>query len=381
MILTKAQENAIAAGRQWYQEASKTKQVWTLSGVAGSGKSTIIDFLIQELRVAPSRVLYCAYTGAAVQVLRMKGLPANTIHNSIYNFSKADGKYQKTRKLVEELENVSLFVVDEASMVPQDILEDILSYRKPVILVGDGNQLPPVESGENYYIGRPDIRLTEPIRQAMDNSIIAMAWNILQGKLNPAPGKYGENVTVKRSMHIDDLMTVDQVLTRTNYLRCRINKLMRKQLGHTAELPQIGERLVCRKNNWEKMVSGDMGTMFMVNGLSLTAATDFNDGNEYQQVTPRFWPGSDNFIGKIDPDTIQEDPDVYKKWFKWPREKEAEYLYLTYGYAVTGHAMQGSEVDTILFNNENISKGTAEETKKWLYTCITRARKHAIWVW
>jgi exodeoxyribonuclease-5 len=383
LVLTFAQESAIRAGKEWFSGDRKRKQVWTLSGIAGSGKSTIIEYLTNDLGVDPSRVLYCAYTGAAVQVMRLKGLPAQTIHTAIYTFSKSSkGEYRKHRRDIDELDAIQVIVVDEASMVPQDLLDDILWFKKPTILIGDNNQLPPVEAGENYYIGRPDVRLTEPIRQALDNSIVAMAWEIVQGNITPAAGTYGNNVVVKRSLQLDDMLAVDQVLTRTNALRCRVNKLMRAHKGFRRVLPEPGERLVCRRNNWSKMVQGDLGTMFMVNGLQLLAVSDFNDEDaEYQTVAPRLWPGSGNFTGKVDPDTILEKEDAYKKWFKLSQEEEAKMLFLTYGYAVTGHAMQGSEVDTVLFNSENISKSTKEETMRWLYTCITRAKKHAIWVW
>ena len=108
MEFTSCQKNAMANLIKWWESA--TKQYFVLAGYAGTGKSTIIESLVNELRsrvkggakkntfaqasmemyrdfVDDSMfiVRYCTFTGKAAQVLRSKGLPAVTIHSLIYS--------------------------------------------------------------------------------------------------------------------------------------------------------------------------------------------------------------------------------------------------------------------------------------------------------
>lgn len=82
MELTRKQEEGLRIAVERYHQ---NEPYTVISGYAGTGKSTLIKFIISALDVNPERVAYIAYTGKAAQVLRNKGCPtAMTAHRLLY---------------------------------------------------------------------------------------------------------------------------------------------------------------------------------------------------------------------------------------------------------------------------------------------------------
>ena len=115
-----------------------------------------------------------------------KGIPACTVHRLIYQSITEEqeimlnGKKVKIEKLTfRRRENIDrrikLIVLDEASMVSDEVLFDILNFGVKVLLCGDDCQLPPVE-GLNSYLHSPDATLTEIVRQEQGNPIIHLSY-------------------------------------------------------------------------------------------------------------------------------------------------------------------------------------------------------------
>lgn len=162
--LTNDQVTAIYKGETWYR--SQTKQVFEISGPGGSGKSFLIMYLIEKLGLRLDQVLFVAYMGKACSRLIQAGLPAKTIHSAIYDYEKViardkegkiiykeNGKPKKIGKFVlkEKIgKGIKLIVLDEGSMVNEEIAKDLLSFDIPIIVLGDLNQLPPV-FGNSFF--------------------------------------------------------------------------------------------------------------------------------------------------------------------------------------------------------------------------------------
>ena len=71
-------------------------------------------------------------------------------------------------------------------MVDEELGRDLLSFGKPVLVLGDPAQLPPVKGGGFFTEAEPDIMLTEVHRQAADNPIIRMSMVVREGgRLDP----------------------------------------------------------------------------------------------------------------------------------------------------------------------------------------------------
>lgn len=101
----------------------------------------LVKYIIAELGLSPEQVTYAAYTGRAAQVLKNYGCPnAITLHKLLYapRMNK-DGSYFFTYRTWSEEEKKArkLIVVDEVSMVPQKIWNDLLNRNVHIIALGD----------------------------------------------------------------------------------------------------------------------------------------------------------------------------------------------------------------------------------------------------
>ena len=78
--LTNEQIYATYDAETWFR-SSTSGQVFEISGPAGSGKTTLVLYIIEKLGLRKKDVLFCAYMGKAATQLIRNGLPARTIHS------------------------------------------------------------------------------------------------------------------------------------------------------------------------------------------------------------------------------------------------------------------------------------------------------------
>src|SRR6516225_10108639 len=196
--------------REWFRNDTERQQVFRLFGYAGTGKSTIVKFAIDELGLNDSDALRACFTGKAAYVLQRKsGMPCSTIHRLIYHMHEAtEAEIAAARQKLEEIEaatlalygaervaadteiaalrmslkemrqprfglneespvrDCKLVVLDEVSMVGPEMAADLLSFRKPILVLGDPGQLPPTKGAGAFTAQEPDVMLTDIHRQA-----------------------------------------------------------------------------------------------------------------------------------------------------------------------------------------------------------------------
>ena len=131
--------------------------------------------------------------------MRAKGCQdARTIHSMIYRARDTDTE-EPSFVLNEEspAAKASLIIIDECSMVDADLGRDLLSFGKPVLVLGDPAQLPPVKGGGFFTEAEPDVMLTEVHRQAADNPIIRLSMTVREGG-RLAAGLYGDSRVIHR---------------------------------------------------------------------------------------------------------------------------------------------------------------------------------------
>lgn len=122
-----------------------------------TGKSTMVNAFIEEIGLGQDEVRFAAYTGKASLVLQRKGINATTIHKLIYvpvAYEEAlkDGKGEVLRdkdgrpKTIQKVRfekkdsiggNVKLIVLDECSMINEQMWRDLLTFELPIIVLGD----------------------------------------------------------------------------------------------------------------------------------------------------------------------------------------------------------------------------------------------------
>lgn len=135
MELTEGQKKAIEIAKKRYFD---NKSYTAISGVAGSGKSTLINVFIDEMGFRPYEIAYITYTGKAALVLQQKGCPnAQTAHKFLYKSRKdKNGRYIHIPKKILD-NDYKLIVVDEVSMLPRKMWDLLLSHHVYVVALGD----------------------------------------------------------------------------------------------------------------------------------------------------------------------------------------------------------------------------------------------------
>lgn len=113
----------------------------------------------------------------------------------IYIPSEQDGQTHFELAEGGSASSADLIVLDEVSMVNQQIAEDLRSFGKKILVMGDPGQLPPVAGAGAFTNREPDAFLAEIHRQAADSPIIRLATAARLGKPIRV-GDYGDGVQV-----------------------------------------------------------------------------------------------------------------------------------------------------------------------------------------
>ncbi len=376
--LSKTQMSIIDSLIDWFKTSKQ--QYITLGGYAGTGKTTILGHISKLVHNEKKdiKIAFCSYTGKASRVLERK-LKENkalyttdyigTIHRLIY------------RPIVDDKDNIigwekipstefkySLIIIDEASMVTQDIWNDLISFNVPILAVGDHGQLPPINSSFNLML-KPQLRLEEIYRQEGDNPII---------KISEMARKYGQipfDIYAKNIKKIkkDDSDTQDilmdifesfdentMVLCGYNSTRIKLNKAIRG-LHFDKEIPSVKDRVICLKNNRnENIFNGMTGNILSISKEKLHGFSYYNTEIALDYEDYSFW-------GKISINQFNSPTLVDLKM--------KDINYFDFGYALTVHKAQGSQAKRVVVFEERFPKMDDDTYSRWLYTAVTRAEK------
>jgi exodeoxyribonuclease-5 len=356
LILGAQQQSAVDAVRSWIRTPC-APQIFRLFGYAGTGKTTLAKTIAADL----PRVEFAAFTGKAAAVLRSKGCDdAQTIHQLIYRRVTDETTRQPrfVRKEEDELAGIALIVIDECSMVDAKLSEDLLSFGKRILVLGDPAQLPPVKGASFFTAAKPDVLLTEVHRQAAENPIIALATRIRQGACL-TPGSHGNSgILSVIDLEVERVLAADQVLCGRNTTRRRYNARMRELRGQRDPLPVVGDKLVCLRNNHTRgLLNGEIWFVTAllpqedVNVVRLALRSeDGSVGDKNVRVHAAFFAGTDDSLTERERRGLDE---------------------FSYGYALTVHKAQGSEWDNVVLFDEG--EAFRADAPRFRYTGITRA--------
>ena len=346
------QDNALLAVERWRKAGGA--QVFRLFCYAGAGKTTLARHIAEN---AGGDVAFAAFTGKAAHVMRQKGCAgATTIHSLIYRpSSDNEGEPSFTIRYDAPAADADLIIIDECSMVDEELGRDLLSFNKPVLVLGDPAQLPPVKGGGYFTEGEPDFMLTEIHRQAADNPIIRLSMAIREGEHFDEQSEQCRLVS-RKDITTDEIIGADQILVGANRTRKRYNDRLRELHGHTDATPEAGEKLVCLRNNKKKG---------LLNGGLWTVASRLSPRGGRVRFSVRPEEGGKAVNVSVPRQFFTDGPESVP----WPQRKGADEF--DYGYALTVHKAQGSQWDNVVLFDESFM--FREHGARWLYTGVTRA--------
>ena len=392
MILTKKQEEGLKTAVARHRAGEKYT---VIAGYAGTGKSTLVRYIIDALDIEEDRVCYCAFTGKAAEVLKKKGNKnVSTLHRLLYEHipRPAGGFFRKPKLFID----YDVIVVDEVSMAPKSLMELLFRHRVYVICLGDPFQLPPIDKDEdNHLLDNPHIFLDEIMRQEEDSEIIQLTMKIR----NQESIDYFNGNEVKiipySDLNTGVLQWGDQILTATNAKRRAINNQMRALQGRTGE-PVDGDKIICLRNYWDdSSLNGDA----LINGTIGILQNSFRTWREIPRFVQSDIRKFDVLVGDL---VVPETNDVYQmtemdrqmiitgeKCCDWrlsyklgklrPKYGEIIPKEFTYAYAITVHKSQGSEWPKVVVLEEKFPFDKVEHAR-WLYTACTRSSEKLVLV-
>lgn len=386
-----------------------------ISGYAGSGKSTLVKFIISALNIPNEKVAYVAYTGKAANVLKNKGCPnATTAHKLLYHARQTKtGNYVFTPKPRLD-EDYELIVVDEVSMLPQELWYQLLSHGVYVLAMGDPGQLSPPQGETNPALDNPHIFLDEIMRQAQESAIIRLSMHIREGKdFREFPTVSGEVRIIPHRWQFSDenqtLLQASQILCGTNAQRFDLNDKVRKMLGR-GPIPEPEDKIIGLKNHWDDisdegnaLTNGAIGSIIphehfiqqypniaKFRGMKPTdiLIADFitDDGDTFHNLPIDYLGLTTNVPALTGAQEYQIGGYNKAMIMKGTRYSETNnLLYIpyafNYGYAITTWKAQGSEYPYVLaYDCGWLRKRDKDEYIKYLYTAVTRAEKAIILV-
>ena len=385
MVLTDKQNEGLKIAVRRYKE----KQPWTcIAGYAGTGKSTLIKYIIAALGISDLDVAYVAFTGKAATVLKQKGCPnATTAHKLLYHaVSMPDGGHIfKAKGTLDK--HYKVIVVDEVSMLPKEMWDLLLTHNIYILATGDPGQLPPINKDQdNEVLKNPHIFLDEIMRQAQESEIIRLSMHVREGR------PLGEFQSAGKQVHIinkSDLNTgmyewADQIICSTNKTRQDINNLMRKMRGYGLE-PTRDDKIISLHNHWRTtsfegspLTNGSIGEILSSEKVAISYPYYITNGQRVEVLFTHILDESGEHFMDIPIDykflTTGQKALTPQQEYKIAKNKkcmEAPYEF-AYGYAITGHKAQGSEWEKILLIEESFPF-EKDEHMRWLYTGITRA--------
>jgi len=395
--MTERETGILLSDNQKYAvKSSLLSGVSVITGGPGTGKTTIINSILNILKHCEMTTAIAAPTGrAAKRITETSGYMATTIHRLLeYYYSESDDNMRFGKNAEDQLDYDAI-IIDEASMIDILLMNGLLAAIRPgtrLIIVGDADQLPSVGAGnvlrdiidsELIY----SVKLTEIFRQASESLIVVNAHKINKGEYPDCNEKDKDFFFMRKKGEKEMLETIKELCTTrlpNYYKHCdpvkdiQVLTPVRKGLIGSINLNKELQRLLnpakmglAEKKFGEKIFRVGDKVMQIKNNYQLTWKR-YEDFTEGQGV----FNGEVGFIKAIDAEfneiTVAFDEEKYAA-YDFAHIEELEH-----SYAITVHKSQGSEFPIVIVPMSWFTPMLA--TRNLLYTAVTRGKEAVVLV-
>lgn len=302
-----------------YVSDSSKRGIFLLKGYAGTGKTTLVSALVNSLWPVGKKSVLLAPTGRAAKVISTySGKKALTIHKKIY-WIKSNSQGNTYVTLQENKHSNTVFVVDEASMIPdrsdkgfgnRSLLDDLIEYvysglNCKLILIGDTAQLPPVHLEVSPALDENVLslsyqrevythELTEVVRQQSDSTVLENATHLrecITQNVNTYPQlqEGAEVLRLQSGMDLQDALedAYSQSGVEGTVVICRSNKRanlysqqIRAKIRWQEDELSVGDFLMVVRNNYHWLPE-DSKAGFIANGDTVEVLRIFEINDLY----------------------------------------------------------------------------------------------------
>ena len=388
IVLSRQQEEGV--------KSSLTSGISVITGGPGTGKTTIINTIINIFEQCGLKVAICAPTGrAAKRITETSGHYASTVHRLLEYYYSEGEDVMRFGKTKEDPLDYDVVIVDEASMIDLMLMQGLTEAIRPgtrLIMVGDYDQLPSVGAGnvlrdiiESEYVHT--VSLHEIFRQAEESMIVVNAHRINKGDypyvnskdkdfffMERASDKQMvdlilELVTRRLAAYYEGIIPVRDIQVLTPVRKGILGSVSLNQALQQALNPPR-EDLAERKYG-DKIFRENDKVMQIRNNYQMgwKKRRDFSEGQG-------IFNGDVGFVERIDKDaglmTVIFDEDKYVT-YDFSQLDELELA-----YAVTVHKSQGSEFPIVVMPVSWFPPVLA--TRNLLYTAVTRGKQVVVLV-
>lgn len=399
MILTRGQEAGLAMAKRLKE--SKKGRVAILGGFAGTGKTTLLKTIAEEIGTP---VVITPTGKAAARVKEASGLGAMTAHRWMYrpreDVNTGNVDYERLDPQQLSKGECGVLVIEEASMISRDLWEDIydnaLILDLKILCIGDPFQLPPVEDQStgfslldpNAGIASEYVLMTEVLRQAQESPVIRASMEIRAGNhmaalsmlpqvrsrdfveagarvqarggvvicyRNDTRHWANEGIRELRRLPPGDVLSDEPILVLKNNYKLNVFNGETHRFSSWFERPMGKHHVYDRWKKLREETTLGVGTFRTDDGQEFTGVVLFEELFGRLKVG---FSAMDNTADIVHPGL--------------------PVVHANFGYTMTAHKAQGSEWNEVLVAWEPSLRfwgDFRDSSLRWLYTAVTRARE------